>query len=542
MRVFSRLGAYFFLICVASCGDVTGGPSDSAKPPGSRPTSDTSLNIVSTLVVNPDSAELARDGETAQFSARPLNMQGMVVSAAVVAWRIGDTLIARVDNSGMVTARSIGQTTVTATAGSVSGSRPIRVVLQRNRSCSAPGMAPEPTTPRAAPSWSLGTVSAALPPYILNDVGVLDLDADNDQDVIVASWRLPNEQGYTGTFRAWRNIGADLRDATTEVFGSTLPIADHPLILLTGDFDRNGRQDLFVPQQGLDAPPFPGAPSLLLLQSPAGSLLNASTTNLSSNAAAVTHWGAIADIDCDGDLDLYKANIGEAGGGPQLLRNNGAGNFAAVSALPSAISSLAQRYTSSAFCDVDRDGDQDLVLGGWRRRDDLLLNDGFGSFRFAASTTMPNPFFAGTDKATTHLYCIDLDRDGWPDVISSTTDNYTVGRITVYQNRRDGTFEDRTNGLPQRLQEWYSKTFVADFNADGYPDILASQPIEGAGSAGSEVVWINRGDLTFTETLLPADVRYARLFPFDLDGDGRLDVLAIDLGKGRVQVLRNTGS
>lgn len=88
------------------------------------------------------------------------------------------------------------------------------------------------------------TVKAPLPPYALNDVGVLDLDGDGDRDVVVANWRLPSEQGYTDTFRAWPNVGGDLEDATAAVLGTALPVADHPLALLTGDFDGDGRMDI----------------------------------------------------------------------------------------------------------------------------------------------------------------------------------------------------------------------------------------------------------------------------------------------------------
>ncbi len=261
-------------------------------------------------------------------------------------------------------------------------------------------------------------------------------------------------------------------------------MADHHPALLTGDFDRDGREDVYIPQQGLDAAPFPGAPNILLLQRAPGILSDVSSANVSPNAPAVTHWGATADVDCDVDPDLYDANIGEAGGGPRLMRNDGAGRFTSASMLPSLVASLVQRYTSAAFCDVDR--------------------------------------------------------DGWRDVVTNTTDDYTTGRITLYRNRGNGTFEDRTASVPQRLLEWYSKMYAADFNGDGCPDILASQPFEGWGPPGGEALWINQGNLTFTESSLPASVQYGRLFPLDLDEDGRVDSLSLDPGKGSVQLLRNT--
>ena len=371
----------------------------------------------------------------------------------------------------------------------------------------------------------------------------MDLDNDGDRDVVAASWKLPSEAGYTGTFLAWRNVSGDLVDATSAVFGPSVPVADHPLVFLTIDANGDGRDDVYAPQQGFDAPPFPGAPNVLFSQSVSGTLSNVSATQLPNNVSTVTHWAAAADVDCDGDIDLFDANIGEAGGGPRLLLNNGAGGYSlGNSRMPSVVTSLAQRYTSADFCDVDRDGDNDLVLGGWRRRDDLLLNDGFGNFRFAAASVLPPPFVPGTGKATTHVYCSDINRDGWPDIVTNTTDSYTSGRITIARNAGNGSFTDATASLTQTLQEWYARVFVQDMNGDGWLDIIASQPFEQAGALGGETIFVNTGGSGFSQMFLPTTVRYGRLFPIDINGDGKLDLLSIDRGKGINQWLRNTGS
>ncbi len=83
------------------------------------------------------------------------------------------------------------------------------VAPDASRSGTSKGPLRTSVSPRLPPTWTLATVKAPLPPYALNDVGVLDLDGDVDRGVVVASWRLPSEQGYTGTFRGWRNVGGD---------------------------------------------------------------------------------------------------------------------------------------------------------------------------------------------------------------------------------------------------------------------------------------------------------------------------------------------
>jgi hypothetical protein len=498
--------------------------------------------VASSVTVSPDSVLLAVNGDTARFTAIVRDQRGAVMTGLPLTWESSDVNVATVTGSGLVTSVGVGSATIAARVAGLRGERRAVVRLQLNTLCTIPTAFPTRGAVRTAPSFSLQVVRAPIPPYDVNDVGILDLDGDGDQDVVVASWKLPSQSGYTGTFRAWRNVDGDLSDATATVFGPIVPVADQPLAMLTFDANGDGRDDLYVPQQGFDAAPFPGAPNVLLIQGGGGALVDASGTQLPASNTAVTHWGAAADIDCDGDVDIFDANIGEAGGGPKLLVNNRQGTFAVANhRLPNVITSLTQRYTSAAFCDIDRDGDQDLVLGGWRRPDELLLNDGFGNFRFAPAGGMPAPFFPGVGKATTHVYCIDMDLDGWPDIVTNTTNDYTNGRLTIARNNGDGTFSDVTASLSQSLQQWYSKVFVADMNGDGWPDIVASQPFLQAGSPGGESIFVNAGGFGFSELFLPASVQYGRLFPIDLDGDGRMDLLSIDRGKGINQVLRNTG-
>jgi len=498
--------------------------------------------VASSVTVGPDSVLLAANGDTARFTAVVRDQRGDVMTGLPLTWESSDVNVATVNASGLVTSVGAGSATIAAGVAGLRAERRAVVRLQLNTLCTVPSAFPTRGAVRGAPSFALQVVSAPIPPYDVNDVGILDLDGDGDQDVVVASWKLPSQSGYTGTFRVWRNVSGDLIDATSAVLGPIVPIADQPLAMLTFDANGDGREDLYVPQQGFDAAPFPGAPNVLLIQGGGGALIDASSTQLPTSNTAVTHWGAAADIDCDGDVDIYDANIGEAGGGPKLLVNNGQGTFAVANhRLPNLVTSLTQRYTSAAFCDIDRDGDQDLVLGGWRRQDELLLNDGFGNFRYAPAGAMPAPFYPGTGKATTHVYCVDMDLDGWPDIVTNTTDDYTNGRLTIARNNGDGTFTDVTVNLPQTLQQWFSKMFVTDMNGDGWPDIVVSQPFLQAGSLGGESIFINQGSLGFSEFYLPTSVQYGRLFPLDVDGDGRMDLLSIDRGKGVNQLLRNTG-
>lgn len=81
---------------------------------------------VATVVVSP--AAVALDlGQTAQLTATPQDANGAALSGRAIAWASGNTAVATVGASGLVTARAAGSTTVTATSEGMSGSASVTV-------------------------------------------------------------------------------------------------------------------------------------------------------------------------------------------------------------------------------------------------------------------------------------------------------------------------------------------------------------------------------------------------------------------------------
>jgi FG-GAP-like repeat len=79
---------------------------------------------------------------------------------------------------------------------------------------------------------------------------------------------------------------------------------------------------------------------------------------------------------------------------------------------------------------------------------------------------------------------------------------------------------------------------VADFNADGRPDILAARSLYQSGQRFSVAVLVNRGDGTFGdetssvfEGSVPTTLEPRRLIVADFNGDGRPDVFIADEGQ-----------
>ena len=103
-------------LVVLSCGD---GAVEPAPPPPAP--------VATTVAVNPASATLTSFGETTRFTAEVRDQNGQVMAGAAVAWATSDASVAAVDASGQVTAAANGSATITATAGSVSGTAGVTV-------------------------------------------------------------------------------------------------------------------------------------------------------------------------------------------------------------------------------------------------------------------------------------------------------------------------------------------------------------------------------------------------------------------------------
>ena len=105
------------MIWASGCGDGTTEPTPPPPDP-LRPT---------TATVAPGTAQLTALGATVQLTAQVLDQNGQTMSGTPVSWTSSDTSVATVDASGLVTAAGNGTATITAAAGSVSGTAAVTV-------------------------------------------------------------------------------------------------------------------------------------------------------------------------------------------------------------------------------------------------------------------------------------------------------------------------------------------------------------------------------------------------------------------------------
>ncbi|MCX6952129.1 MAG: FG-GAP-like repeat-containing protein, partial [Verrucomicrobia bacterium] len=323
----------------------------------------------------------------------------------------------------------------------------------------------------------------------LSDGHLIDFDSDGDLDLVAVQVFSPPTVPETRTrLRAFRNNAGTFVDVTDAVLGNVTMV--HPRHAHVADFNRDGRPDLLIVGHGTDTPPFPGEQTKLLIQTADGRLVDESASRLPAHTS-FTHNVAVGDIDGDGDLDIYMANVNGGDSGPRFYLNNGTGIFTEVTdRLPADIANRTngRNYTGNLLIDLTGDGRPELVLGpGDTGPNEILLNDGTGRFIRDARYTLPAKLL-GSRATTVTIATTDFNADGAPDLLLGTTggtellpdgrtiDGYGIPGLQLLLNRGDGTFYDATDGAGftwSANERWVIWTRLADFDGDGRTDILA---------------------------------------------------------------------
>ena len=93
----------------------------------------TVAQVVSAVAVSPPADTLVAFGDTVRLVAEATDANGHGVAGSEFSWSSSDTLVARVDDSGLVTGVDEGMATITATTGDYSGAAEITTVENPDR-------------------------------------------------------------------------------------------------------------------------------------------------------------------------------------------------------------------------------------------------------------------------------------------------------------------------------------------------------------------------------------------------------------------------
>ena len=189
---------------------------------------------------------------------------------------------------------------------------------------------------------------------------------------------------------------------------------------IVDDLDNDGLLDIVT--SSMD----PCAPMRYLHNSGTGTF-----TDRTAQAGLINQLGGLnmvpADYNNDGCLDiLVLRGAWELPMRNSLLRNNCDGTFTDVTR-PSGVAVPASATQTAAWADIDLDGDLDLFVGNEHSPSQLFLNQGDGTFVDIAPA-------AGVDRVmfTKAVVAGDYDNDGYPDFYVS---NVSAENFLYHNNR-----------------------------------------------------------------------------------------------------------
>jgi hypothetical protein len=251
---------------------------------------------------------------------------------------------------------------------------------------------------------------------------------------------------------------------------------------------------------------------VLFQQTKAGKFVTTNENLLAADSVCEDVDAVFFDADGDNDPDLYVVSGGnetenEKENLDRLYINDGKGNFAKSNDIPA----LFGNKSVAAAADFDKDGDNDLFVGGRVvagkygeiPKSYLLLNNGKGGFEIAPANVAPGLTSVGM---VTGAVWKDLDKDGWPDLV-------IAGEwmpVTIYKNNKGKLLDNTAKSGLENTNGLWSCLYVADVNNDGYDDILA-------------------GNLGENSKLHASEQYPLKLYTGDLDNNGVTDqLLAIE--------------
>ena len=189
-------------------------------------------------------------------------------------------------------------------------------------------------------------------------------------------------------------------------------------------------------------------------------------------------------------------------------------------------------------CDIDQDGDEDLVLSGafttsslgsWMENTGLVSDPWIPHLLPAAADTPPHI------RGTLAYKCGDLNGDGYPEVmyngmfdIPDTTPPRYRGEIWLAANPGPSGWTENWPRIVIDDDNWASADmWLHDFDDDGYPDLIANQIFDSTVTRYTNP----GGDLSATwaqEVIVSGLTSPSDMWLADIDQDGLMDVVSAD--------------
>jgi len=179
-----------------------------------------------------------------------------------------------------------------------------------------------------------------------------------------------------------------------------------------------------------------------------------------------------------------------------------------------------------AVADVDGDGVLDVLTGGQGEQKGLQIwrHDAKNKWHLQSEPT--------SDGIFRDVVLADVNEDGWPDIVGARLDTGAQGGVYVWLNNGRGGWVPIAAPIVEGI---FPDIVVADVNGDRHVDIVAARRSGDASkrlanghwrTVGGVQIWRGDGTGRWMPEFLPADNDVESVTVADVNGDGRMDIVA----------------